>query len=106
MDGQRGHRGPNATGLAGALSISPASYKLKVPVFFVNGTNNLLSAQRSALQSSGMKNFLITGDGKVMSSSVESFLSRLDGVRCLSGSDRYAISLAIARYAVSSLGMS
>lgn len=53
-----------------------------------------------------MKNFLITGDGKVMSSSVESFLSRLDGVRCLSGSDRYAISLAIARYAVSSLGMS
>lgn len=96
----------NATGFADALSISPVSFKLKAPVFFVDKTNDLPSEQKSAISSSSMDRFLITGGTAVMSTSVESFLSTKGSVKRLAGEDRYETSYAIAQYAVSSLGMS
>ena len=96
----------NATGFADALSVSPISYKLKAPVFYVDGTTNLPAEQKEAIRACGKAKFLITGDAKVMSAEVESFLGTLGTVKRLAGSDRYKTSLAIAQYAVSSLGMS
>ncbi|OUP39652.1 cell wall-binding repeat-containing protein [Olsenella sp. An188] len=97
----------NATGFADALAISPISYKYKAPVFYVDGTNRLPSAQEAAVRACGKKRFLITGDEKVMSPSVESLLKSLGGsVKRLAGANRYKTSLAIAQYAVSDLGMS
>ena len=96
----------NATGFADALSVSPVSYKLKAPVFFVNGSNTLPAAQQSAIRSSGKTKFIVTGDGAVMSSSVVKMLDDIGDVAHLYGSDRYKTSLAISRYAVNTLGMS
>ena len=97
----------NATGFADALAISPISYKYNAPVFYVDGTNYFPSEQEQAVRTCGKRRFLITGDTKVMSASVETLLTSLGAsVKRLSGSDRYRTSLAIAQYAVSSLGMS
>ena len=40
----------NATGFADALSVSPISYKLKAPVFYVDGTTNLPAEQKEAIR--------------------------------------------------------
>lgn len=97
----------NATGFADALAISPISYKYKAPVFYVDGSNYFPPEQEQAVRTCGKTRFLITGDTKVMSASVETLLTSLGAsVKRLSGSDRYRTSLAIAQYAVSSLGMS
>lgn len=96
----------NATDFADALAISPISYKLKAPVFFVDKSKSLPAAQKKAILSCGKTKFLITGDTKVMSSQVESLLKSLGSVKRLAGADRYKTSLAIAKYAVSNLGMS
>lgn len=95
----------NATGFADALAISPLSFKLKAPVFYVDSTNYFPAAQEAAVRSCGKSKFLITGDTKVMSPRVESLLGSLGNVKRLAGANRYKTSLAIAQYAVS-LGMS
>lgn len=97
----------NATGFADALAVSPISYKYKAPVFYVDETNYFPSEQEKAVRSCGKKRFLITGDEKVMSSSVQALLESLGAsVKRLAGANRYKTSLAIAQYAVSDLGMS
>ena len=96
----------NATGFADALSISPVSYKLKAPVFYVDASTNLPAEQEKAIRSCGKSKFLITGDTVVMSSAVEKLLASLGSVVRLGGSTRYETSRKIASYAVSNLGMS
>lgn len=97
----------NATGFADALAISPVSFKLKAPVFYVDGSNYFPAEQEEALRSCGKRKFIVTGSNTVMSPSVESFLTSLGGtVKRLYGANRYKTSLAIAQYAVSNLGMS
>ena len=96
----------NATGFADALAVSPISYKLKAPVFYVDGTATLPPAQEEAIRSSGKAKFIITGDEKVMSKGTEQLLQSLGPVKRLAGNTRYKTSLAIAQYAVDHLGMS
>lgn len=97
-----------ATGanFADALSISPLSYKLSAPVFFVNESGSLPSSQLSSIRSCGKSTFLIAGGPVVVSTKVDSTLSGLGKVERLSGATRYETSVKIAQYAVSSLGMS
>lgn len=95
----------NATGFADALSVSPISYKLKAPVFYVDETTTLPKEQEEAIRACGKKKFIITGDTVVMSDKLEELLSGLGSVKRLGGSNRYETSRAIASYAVSNLGM-
>lgn len=95
------------TNFADALAVSPLSYKLKAPVFFVDDSKTFPDAQAQALASSGVKKFIVTGGTDVISRDAVSFLSSLGGaVTQLAGKDRYETSRKIASYAVSSQGMS
>lgn len=96
----------NATGFADALSISPVSYKLHAPVFYVDGSKTLPQSQSDAIKASGFNRYLVTGDGAVMSPSVTAMLKEKGQVVSLAGNNRYETSKAISNYAVSSLGMS
>lgn len=93
------------TNFADALAVSPLSYKLKAPVFFVDDSKMFPDAQAQALVSSGKKKFIVTGGVDVISNEAVSFLSGLGAVTQLAGVDRYETSRKIASYAVSQ-GMS
>lgn len=95
----------SATGFADALAVSPVSYKLKAPVFYVDETTYFPAEQEEAILSSGMTSFILVGGQSVMSSRVESTLRPLGSVTPLSGESRYETSRKIADYAVT-LGMS
>ena len=102
----------SATGFADALSISPVSYALKIPVFFCDESKTLPSAQKKALENDcKASKFLITGSTVVVSNAAEKYLkgiadSRGGYVKRLAGPDRYQTSMAIAEYAVKNLGFS
>lgn len=89
------------TNFADALAVSPLSYKLKAPVFFVDDSRMFPDAQAQALVSSGKTEFIVTGGNEVISNEAVSFLSGLGSVTQLAGADRYETSRKIASYAVS-----
>lgn len=104
-----------ATGMnfVDALSISPVSFSLKAPVFFVDSKGDLPRAQQEALaMNRNIKRSLIAGSTVVVSGRTESFMQNLvkdngatnGNVIRLGGSDRYITSSIIATYAVSNLG--
>lgn len=96
----------NATGFADALAVSPLSFKLKAPVFYVDDTGYFPAEQEEAILGCGKASFIMVGGSVVMSSRTESLLKTLGSVTRLSGDDRYATSRAIASYAISNCGMS
>lgn len=98
----------NATGFADALSVSPLSFKLKAPVFFVDETGYLPEEQKQAILECGKKRFILTGGQAVMSDDVAALLGSLGTVVRLAGNTRYETSQKIAEYAVRDrdLGMS
>lgn len=82
---------------ADALSISSYGYRYKYPVFLVDGS--LTSSQQSALKN--FKRVIICGGNSAVSASVEKKLGTLvKDVKRLAGSDRYATSAAIAKFAL------
>lgn len=101
----------SATGFADALSASPISYALKAPVFFCDSSKTLPSAQRDVLSNelTRPKNFLLLGSTDVTADSALSYLKGLASKRGgtavrLGGKYRYDTSMAVASYAVNSLG--
>lgn len=77
---------------ADPLSISPLSYKLSVPVFFVNESESLPSSQLSSIRSCGKSTFLLSDGSDVVSTKVDSTLSGLGKMKRLSGATRYETS--------------
>lgn len=96
----------SAAGFADALSMSPVSFCLKAPVFYVNEYGELPLEQQNALKKCGKSRFLLAGSSTVTPVAVERFLQGLGTTVRLSGWDRYETSRAIANYAVNTLGMS
>ena len=93
------------TNFADALAVSPLSYKLKAPVFFVDESKTFPDAQAQALVSSGKKSFVVTGGEDVISDDAVDMLRGLGSVVQLAGEERCETSRKIAAYAVSQ-GMS
>ena len=91
---------------ADALAVSPLSYKLKAPVFYVGGSGSLPESQLSAIMSSTtLSSFIIAGGTTVVPQSVETQLKQKGTVTRLGGPTRYETSDLIAQYAVQSAGM-
>lgn len=90
---------------ADALAVSPLAYKLKAPVFYASGDGQLPAEQKAALASSAFSRYIVTGGNDVVSGSVTSWLGTLGSTVRLGGTTRFETSLEIARYAVSSCGM-
>lgn len=96
-----------------ALAVSPVSFALKAPVFFVDSAGNFPTAQQEALAMNvKIKRVLITGSEVVVSAKAEDFVKTLvrdnggnssNAVR-LGGLNRFSTSVKIAEYAVSNLG--
>lgn len=93
------------TNFADALAISPLSFKLKAPVFFVDNSLTFPDAQAQALVSCGKTKFIIAGGTSVISKEAESFLADMGSVVRLAGDNRFETSYEIAKYSVS-MGMS
>lgn len=96
---------------ADALSVSPLSYALKVPVFFVNESGTLPSHQYETLSRAGLNKAVVLGGTDAVSESayqqVSQLVSRQRGsISRLGGATRYETSAEVARYAVSSCGFS
>ena len=93
-----------------ALSVSPVAFSQKAPVFFVDGSARLPSAQSAALKKLGKRTYLVIGGTSSVSSAVESTLRSIAGtqgsgtVTRLGGADRYETSQKINDYAVANLG--
>lgn len=91
---------------ADALAVSPLSFKLKAPVFFVDASKTLPSGQLSAIYSdSKISSFIITGGTSVVSQAVDSQLKQKGSVTRLGGPTRYETSDLIAQYATNYQGM-
>lgn len=88
---------------ADALSVSPIAYKLKAPIFFADGT--LPDAQAKEILTSDFNQFIVTGGSDVVYESAVSQLKSKGSVVRLGGDTRFETSAEIARYAVSSCGM-
>lgn len=91
-----------------ALCVSPVSYNLKAPIFFVNGKGEMPSAQMKALKAFKPKVILVIGGEAVVSAATFKSLESLadtvggDAVR-LFGATRYETSVEVAKYAVNNL---
>ena len=100
----------SAIGFADALSVSPISFSKKAPVFFCDHSRTLPQRQLAALQGARQfKNVILIGSESVTSSSTLNVLQQMTSSRGgyavrLGGPDRYLTSVAVASYAVSSLG--
>ncbi|HIS40089.1 MAG TPA: cell wall-binding repeat-containing protein [Candidatus Aphodovivens avistercoris] len=97
----------SAIDFADALSVSPISFKKKAPVFFIDSSKLLPSAQKAVFESGAFDgyNIILTGSTVVTSAAAEKYLQGIGSTVRLSGSDRYATSEAICNYAVNNLGM-
>lgn len=98
-----------ATDFADALSVSPVSFKLKAPVVFIDESKTFPKAQEQIIRGELKdKNFILTGSSVVTSAGAEKLLDSVGSgsVVRLGGSDRYATSEEISKYAIKSLGMS
>lgn len=92
---------------ADALAVSPLSYKLKAPVFYVDASKTLPSSQLSAITTNtNLNSFIIAGGTSVVASSVDTQLKQQGSVTRLGGATRYDTSDLIAKYAVENAGMS
>lgn len=91
---------------ADALAVSPLSFKLRAPVFFVDASKTLPSSQLSSIKSdSKISSFIIAGGTSVVSQTVDSQLKQEGTVTRLGGPTRYETSDLIAQYATKYLGM-
>ena len=88
-----------ATGasFADALAIGPWSYATKSPIVLISG-GSLSDDAVEAIREGGFTNAVIVGGEEAVPASVESQLEDLTVTR-LSGSDRYATSVAVATFA-------
>lgn len=94
---------------ADALAVSPLSYGLHTPVFFVDETGSLPASQLSALKESGASEIVVLGGTEAVSAAgyqqVSAVASQNGGsVTRLAGETRYETSVQIANYAVSRCG--
>ena len=94
-----------------ALSVSPVAFALKAPIFFVNESGELPSAQLASLRELAPKTILVVGGPAVVSDSVVSAAKQITSAKGgsavrLYGQTRYETSLAVARHAVENLGFS
>ncbi|MBH0131374.1 cell wall-binding repeat-containing protein [Salinibacterium sp. NK8237] len=86
-----------------ALSASAAAGSIGAPVILVDGNKSSIDKSTSALiKSLGVTQTNIAGGTGVVSSGIESALKKTTTVKRLSGSNRYATSAAINKYAFSS----
>ncbi|MFC4245225.1 cell wall-binding repeat-containing protein [Gryllotalpicola reticulitermitis] len=81
-----------------ALSAAPAAAKLGGPLLLTQPTS-LPSAVAGEIKRLGPSKIVIVGETAAVSSSVQSALSRIAPTTRIGGADRYATSLAIAKYA-------
>lgn len=94
---------------ADALAVSPLSYGLSAPVFFVSGNGTLPESQLSALKEYGATEIVVLGGTSAVSDAgyqqaVSVAKENGGSVTRLSGANRYETSVQIANYAVSSCG--
>ena len=90
-------------GFADVLSISPAAYAAKLPVFLADGSGSLSSAQKAEFSKASFSGAVVLGQTNRVSSSTASWVSGSVGGSCkrIAGSQRYATSALIAQWAVS-----
>lgn len=101
-----------------ALSISPVSFKDKVPIFLVDENGALNDVQKTALgnvaSAGGFSQIIIAGGPNSVSTSTEAFAESLTaaasggtlGVTRLGGADRFEASANIAEWSVEKGGLS
>lgn len=103
------------TSFGDALSVSPVAFAERAPIFLVDGSGELSSAQKKALAEASktglFKNTVIVGGALSVTEETEGFLrgvSFAGGGSCerLAGADQYGTSAAIATWAVESRGFS
>lgn len=90
----------NGETFADALSVAPLCYKLRAPIFYVNGGGNLPQAQLDQLKKGGFSNAIVAGGTAVVSSGAESSARSAcsgNSVR-LGGDTRYETSYKVASY--------
>lgn len=90
-----------------ALSIAPYAAFSHTPIFLTNG-QAISEYMLDDMKSGGFKNAIIVGSEAVVSSTIANQLASVVGagnVNRLAGADRYATSLAIARWELDHAGM-
>ena len=86
------------TNFADALSISPYAYATETPIFLADGKTHKLNDETvAALRGEGFEKVIIVGGTGVVSDEVVTQLGATQCVR-LAGSNRYATSVAIAKW--------
>ena len=88
-----------ANSFADALSVSPYAYATSTPIFLTGSDGTLDDETASLINRSGFRNAILVGGTAAVSDTVSRQLYLLDCKR-VSGSDRYATSAEIAKYAV------
>ncbi len=90
---------------ADSLSVSSVAYALHAPIILVNKSKNISSDALEAIVDAGATRVLVLGDENSVSEASVDILEKyeLEVVR-LSGVNRYATSIEVAKYAINTLG--
>ena len=89
-------------GFADVLSVSPAAYAAKLPVFIVGDGGSLGSAQKAAISKASFSGAVVLGQANRVSSATEKWVAGNAGsCKRIAGAHRYATSALVAKWAVS-----